>query len=628
MTKQSRWDCHGLRPRNDETIMKLIYSELKKFLPDLSVKPQQLRDDLTMIGHFTNYFEEIDGEIVFDLDIKVNRGDGLGYYGLAKDLSVFYNLPLVLQKNIVIASEAKQSLPIKVETDKVKRVMALKISDLKNTDSPQWLKTFLKCHGVNSINLLVDLTNYIMFLYGIPCHAFDTNKSSDNLIWEMNSKFKEFTSLDKTKLTLDNQTLMINNPTKALSLSFWGGEACAIDLNTTETIIEIAVYDRTTVRQNSRKLKSVTEASIRLEKDLDPDTIPLAFNHLVNLIVENCGGQINSQIFDYYPQKTNLPQIEFDSNKPSLISGIDIPQEFIIDCLTKLGCTFSSTIYDLKSKIYIIPPSIRKDITIEADLIEEVVRFWNYQKIPTDQPLAPKEVTDITPKEIYLIDQLKDKLVELGYDEVLTWPLVTTPVDPKNVITTQNSINSEAIYLRQSLIPSLTQQLDQYTRFKLPYPQFFEIGKIFFQEGDKYIEKNALGIYHHHSDTLKQDLLNKLSIDESKINFAANFVEIILDDLTKPEKYLPQQIKNNAYELTSQVITLDANITLNTQADPIDLIKKYSQIIGNQFLWSIIITDIYHDSKNNQFRYTFRVSYFNTDDKTAKEIQLKSFVLK
>ena len=86
--------------------MKLIYSELKKFLPELSVQPQQLRDDLTMIGHFTNFFEEIDSEIVFDLDIKVNRGDCLGYYGLAKDLSVFYNLPLKnLSQNINNSSD-------------------------------------------------------------------------------------------------------------------------------------------------------------------------------------------------------------------------------------------------------------------------------------------------------------------------------------------------------------------------------------------------------------------------------------------------------------------------------------------------------------------------------------------
>ena len=596
--------------------MKLIYSHLQKFLPDLKVEPTKLRDDLTMIGHFTNFFEEIDGEIVFDLDIKVNRGDCLGYYGLAKDLSVFYNLPLQNLSSTIDDQQSNYKLPIQVTTDKVKRVMAIKLSNLKNSTSPTWLQTFLKCHGSKPINILVDLTNYIMFMYGIPNHAFDTAKSTENLIWEINSKFKEFTSLDGTKLVLDNNILMINNSDKPLSLSFWGGEACAIDTSTTETIVELAIYDRTTVRQNSRQLKSVTEASIRLEKDLDTELIPLGFNHLINLILENCGGQITSNIFDYYPNPVSLPEIEFDPKKPSLVSGIEISPDFAIDCLNRLGCEINNNL--------ITPPSIRKDISIEADLIEEVVRFFGYQNIPTNQPLDFKEITDITPKEIYLIESLKDQLVNLGYDEVLSWPLVTSPTDEKTVIKTQNSINSEAIYLRQSLIPSLIQQLDQYNRFKLPQPQFFEIGKVFFKEGDEFIEKNSLAIYHGDSKQLINDL-TQLNLTAKIVN--QNFAEIILDDLPKPDKYIPQIVNNTAFELTSQIITLDANLTLDTKEDPITLIEKYSNIIGQENLWRLIITDVYQDSKTNKYRYTFQASYFNLDDKSAKLLHLKSFNL-
>jgi len=596
--------------------MKLIYSHLQKFLPDLKVQPQQLRDDLTMIGHFTNFFEEIDGEIVFDLDIKVNRGDCLGYYGLARDLSVFYNLPL---KNLSQENNPSSNyqLPIKITTDNVKRVMAIKLSDLKNTQSPDWLQTFIKLHGNSSINTVVDLTNYIMFMYGIPNHAFDTAKSGDNLVWEMNPKYQEFISLDGSKLTLNKNILMINNPDKTLSLSFWGGEACAIETNSTDIIIEMAVYNPTTVRQNSRQLKSVTEAGIRLEKQLDPKLIPLAFNHLIDLILQNCDGQISSQVFDYYPNQLSLPQIKFDFQKPSRTSGIDISTDFSLDCLTRLGC-------EIKNDI-IVPPSIRPDVTMDDDLVEEVVRFYGYQKIPTNQPIASKNVPDITPKEIYLIDSLKDKLIDLGYDEVLTWPLVSNPVDKNSVITTQNSINTESIYLRQSLIPSLQQQLDQYTRFKLTNSQFFEIGKIFSQEGDKYIEQNALGIYCPNSDKLISDL-KQLNLDANIVD--QNFAQIILDNLEKPNSYDPKVLNQSAYELTSQLIILDANIILDNQEDPLDLIKKYSDIIGPQILWEMVITDIYHDQKTNKYRYTFRVSYFNTDDKTAKERHLQAFNLK
>ncbi len=599
--------------------MKLIYSHLKKFLPDLSVTPEQLRDDLTMIGHFTNYFEEIDGEIVLDLDIKVNRGDCLGYYGLARDLSVLYNTPLVLEDNPVIASEARQSLPVAVTTDKVKRIMAIKISDLKNFTSPPWLQKFVKLHDTNSVNFLVDLTNYIMFLYGIPVHAFDTSKSTDHLIWEINSKYFEFTSLDKRKLNLDKNILMINNLSKALSLSFWGGEVCAIDSSTTEAIVEIALYDPTTVRENSRQLKSVTESSLRLEKDLDPELIPTAFNHLTKLILENCDGQITSSLFDYYPNKISPPQIEFNPQKVSALAGIDIPSDFSLDVLKRLGCVIAS---EARQSVLITPPSIRPDITLEADLIEEIIRFWGYQKIPTSQPLTFKMLPDITPKIIYLIDELKDKLVALGYDEIMSWPLTSHCEEPcDEAIRTQNSINSESIYLRQSLIQSLKIQLDQYQRFKLPSPQFFEIGKIYSQKNGQYLEQNSLGIYHWNPEALRRDVINHVSTDTTKIYFVDNFAEIILDDLPKPENYLPHTTKSEAIELTSQIITLDANLNLDSPRDPLDLIKEYSAKIEPNLLWSMQIIDVY---KN---RYTFRVSYYNCDDKTAKKIHLSTFNL-
>ena len=604
--------------------MKLVYSHLQKFLPSLDVKPQQLRDDLTMIGHFTNYFEEIDNDIVFDLDIKVNRGDCLGYYGLAKDLSVFYNLPLITNISSEIINQAKSNLPIKVTTENVVRILAVKISQLQNSTSPLWLQNFLKCHQSKPINLIVDLTNYVMFMYGIPSHAFDTKKSTDSLIWEMNPKYQEFISLDKTKLKIDKNILMINNPSQPLSLSFWGGAGCAIDQDTKEIILEMAIYKPSVVRQNSRQLKTITEAGVRLEKQLDPEVIPLAFNHLCKLILQNCQGQIDSSFFDYYPQHYQSTPINIDLQKPTQTSGIDIPSKFCLDCFTRLGCAISPSDQDQLQFAIITPPTIRPDITIEADLVEEVIRFWGYQKIPTNQPLAYKKVKDITPKEFFLIDNLKDKLIDLGYDEILSWPLVSQPQDINTVVTTQNSINTESIYLRQSLIPSLEQQLDQYKRYKLNRPQFFEVGKIFSKEGDRYIEKNSLAIYNPNPDQLKNDLQY---LDLPQNNNDSSFVEIIIDNLPKVNYYQPKVVRHSAYELVSQLIILDANITFDSLQDSSQLIEKYTQIIGPKYFWEMVITDIYQDTTNQKYRYTLRVSYFNIDDKTAKEIHLKAFGL-
>ena len=241
--------------------------------------------------------------------------------------------------------------------------------------------------------------------------------------------------------------------------------------------------------------------------------------------------------------------------------------------------------------------------------------FWGYQNIPVNQPLSYKKITDITPKILYTIDTLKDQLKQLGYDEVLTWPLVSKPGD-QNAVRTQNSINSEYTYLRTSLIDTLKLQLDNYRRLKLPQPQFFEIGKIYFKKGSKYSEKYALGLYHHNPQILKKDL-ETLGL-KSQIN--NSFAQIILDDLQHPDfyqaKFSPQ---TSAVELNSQIITLDANLLLDKKVNPQTLLEKYKKIIGPKILWNITITDIYHDQKLDKYRYTFQVNYYNCDDKTAKK---------
>lgn len=592
--------------------MKLIYSHLKTFLPDLSVTPQKLRDDLTLIGHFCNYYQEIDGEIVFDLDIKINRGDCLGYYGLAHDLSVLYQIEFKNPKFSLPSPPATPQLPLSVKTNKVIRVMAQKFIGLKNKSSPDWLQSFIRLHGAHSINTLVDLSNYIMFLYGLPTHAFDTQKSGDELIWQLNPGYRQMTTLDRTNLTLKKDILMINNMSSPLSLSFWGGQNCAISESTHESIVEIGIYDPLTVRLNMQALNVSTEAGVRLEKLLDPNLIPLAFAHLTNLISQLAEGQPASAIFDYYPRPLTPSPIDFEPASVSGIAGIDIPSDFIFQTLEKIAFTG------------FIPPSLRPDITLPVDITNEVIRFWGIDKIPVNQALTFKALPDITPPILYLIDSLKDKLTALGYDEIISWPLLSVPQNPKTVVKVQNSINTESVYLRQSLIPGLIQQLDSFKRLKVPQNQFFEIGKVYFLKAGQYQENFSLGLYHHQASQLPLDL-RKLNLPAKT---EGNFAEIILDNLAKPQKYLPRSTPESpAIELKSQIITLLANVLLDQKKEPLTLIKKYSQKIPATILWSLRITDIYSDPKTGKYRYTFEAAYYNCDDKTAKKAHLKAFDL-
>lgn len=475
------------------------------------------------------------------------------------------------------------ALNIKINSTDVKRVKAIKINNITVTESDDKIKHFLKLHEINSINNIVDFTNYIMLIYGIPCHAFDADKTTDNLIWKNVDTDTPFTTLDGTKLTLHPQTLTISNQTEPLCLSFIGGKDSGVTANTKNIILEMAIYNNTRVGIDSRKLKTITEASIRLDKELDTDLVDTAFDHLISLI----NSSEKSAMFDYYPQPVKPKNIVLNIN-PSDIAGINIPADFTQKIISKLDIDH------------------RADIESEIDLVEEVIRFYGFQKIPLDQPINSEMPSDITPQILKNIETLKSQLVEKGFSEVRTKPLTNIKYD--NSIATQNSINSEVPYLRTNLIDGLKEQVDIYNRFKIPLTPIFEIGKIFYLENNNYIEKYSLCTFGPGVIANPQ-----LRVKQSH----PEFHETIIDDSVKEYQKLPDTFFN-AYEITSQIISLDANLVSEKSEE--ELIKFYKKEIGD-ILWNISVIDHYQD------KYTFRVWYFNCDDKLAKSIHLKVFNL-
>jgi phenylalanyl-tRNA synthetase beta chain len=617
--------------------MKIIYSEIKKLVPNLPKSARQVANDLTMIGHFCDGFEKKNGKEVISLEVRQNRGDCLGYFGIAKELSTLYELPMRVNKTRLSIPKKDSKIKIEVTAKKeTKRIMAATISGVKNKPSPKWLTDFLALHDIKSINTIVDLTNYIMLWYGIPNHAFDTAKIGNKLTWELNKgKYQSFVSLDGTKISLKNDTFQVSSQNKAVSLAgIVGGKNSAISLNTKETLVEMAIYDRSKVRQDSRKLRIITEASTRLDKELDTELIPQSFFHLIKLITDNCGGKIAGEIFDYYPKKPTKKSISFDFKKPSLYSGVEIPEEFCRKIFKNLGCEINDN--------NIVPPSHRKDISLEEDLIEEAIRFWGYQKIPNDQPITYKKLKDVTPKIIYLIDKTRNILTKLGYDEIRSWPLVSKNKPEKSnqsknlkPIFTENSINSNYTALRTSIITSLIKQLKQYRKYKLPQPKFFEIGKVYYRKKEGFCEHYSLGIYNNNKNELKtalECLRDNIGVDlKSKLSSpATSFIEINLEDSNQSsfenDIKTVKTSREAIVELTSQIITLDANIFTKNKKNPEILLRKYQKLIGKN-LWQITITDIYFDKKLSKYKYTFQVFYYNVDDKTAKKIHLKAFGL-
>jgi phenylalanyl-tRNA synthetase beta subunit len=625
--------------------MKIIYSKIKEFLPDLNFPAEKTADDLTLIGHLCEGVEEINGKKLINLEIPKDRGDCLSYYGLAKDLSVLYNIKLETPKVKLTQRKSKKKPNITVSAKKeVYRLMSLKIKNIINKPSPVWLKKFLNLHQINSINTLVDLTNYVMLIYGIPCHAFDAQKVSNRLEWKITSRRDKITTLDGTKINIPSGTLVIADPNGSASLSTIGGRRTAIDLKTTETIVEMAIYNPQRVRLDSKNMNVITEASIRLEKKLDTELIPIAFNHLISLILENCGGQISTKTFDYYPKKLLPSTINYHPQKPSDYAGIEIPEKFGLETLKKLDCKVTKE----NNHYRVIPSTLRKDLNLEEDLIEEVIRFYGYDKIPINKPISSEKLPDITPKILYLIETVKNILINLGYDEIRSWPIIRPKrlhqpnYLPENTepIYTENNVNSEFPLLRMSIGSSLHRQTIQYKKLKIPDQKFFEVGKIYYQNKNKYLENYSVGFYQPNFETLKSDaekLLKKLKVGDyqhsvEKIN-NKKFIEINLTELLNHIQKVPQISLNHpeiqkaeAVELNRQIIDLDANVILDSKIEPEKLIKKYQNKIDSKIMWKLEIIDIYQ-TKNKQYKYTFRAYYYNTTAAHAKKIHLEAFNL-
>ncbi len=649
--------------------MNVLFSQLKKYLSDLKATWKEVANVYTITGYmidktFPVTYQGKD-DILMDLEVRQNRADSFGVRGLARELSAYYNIPLNFPRyDLATLKISNYKLQIDVKaTEQVKRIMAVKLSNIKVSSSPVWLKEYLELYGINSINNLVDLTNYVMIETAHPSHAFDTKKMGDDkLVWEINPKYKKFTTLAGDDLELSTNALVISDGTRPLSLCMIGGKEVAIDKNTNEIVLEMAIYDGGHVRRNSRDMKIMTEAGSRLEKYLDPDSIPEAFAMLVSMILEECGGEITSEIYDNYLQPSPHANIKVDLDKVQQIAGIPITYSESKDYLEKLGFEITS---DNKNLIEVKRPKDRLDIEMEEDVFEEIIRMKGFDKIPKDR-LILNVNKNITPKHLDLIDSLNEAMIGMGYDEVRSWVLVNEQMNQKtnfedwNELKVTNSINDEVPILRQSLGAGLFTQVDTYLRNNITDISIFEIGKVFgSKEKGKYEEHYAIGILNleKNIETLKLDaerLLRSAGIDNISYEISriipksahpmtcwdiiannqtigiiyksnntqvseCNYAEI---DIDKLDSLVGKNNNDATQEIVQKIVVLDNNIELAKDENILRHIKDMLHKSDSK-IWKWEVIDMY-DSEG-KVRYTIRVSYTAMTDPEAKELNAKIF---
>lgn len=479
----------------------MIYplSWLSEYIP-LPKDTNELAQKLTMAGHMLDKLVEKDKDVILDLELRGNRPDLLGIYGLAREISALYNTRLSPLKTLSLAKlKLTTDLVTVKDPDLVERFFALTLS-VKVKTSPDWLKKRLNYFGVPSINNVVDITNYVMLETGEPMHAFDLNHlTGKRLIIRRAKNGERMTTLLGTPVKLTSEDLVLADLKGPQGLTMIGGQNSGTSFNTTEILLEAAVYKYANVRHTGRRLGIRTEAGTRHEKILDPNNVEIALERAVHLLAELADAKQIGVKTDYYPEKVTSTKITLAEGKIKQLSGLDIPSSESEKILVNLGCLVEK---NKTGNLIVSVPTFRTDIKDPADLVEEIIRIYGYEKIPVAlldiNPLSPKKFTNVSFKE-----KLRDLLVNLGLNETITSSIRDNDQLPTfenggsypPIIKIINPPDPKIASLRPSIIPGLVGVAKKAESFKQQNQAFFEIGKVFFADKKGgYHEQERLGI--------------------------------------------------------------------------------------------------------------------------------------
>ena len=335
---------------------------------------------------------EITKDDVYEIGLTPNRCDAMSHYGVARDLRAYlevkghasnFNLP---STNKFHVEKREHSVEIEVlNAEAAPRYCGIVISECKVSDSPNWLKNRLKAIGLNPINNIVDITNYVLHSIGQPLHAFDYDKISGQKVVVRNADENEkFITLDGVERSLSAEDLVICDNEKPMCLAgIFGGEHSGVTQETTTIFLESAFFDPVTTRKSAKRHGLSTDASFRFERGIDIELTEHALKQAAILIEELAGGVISSELQDLYPKKFETPQFFMSFEKLNKIAGVQIPEKDVQQILTALEIKVLSVNeagYGLSIPLY------RWDVTRDIDVVEEVLEF-GYHNIPVAQKL-------------------------------------------------------------------------------------------------------------------------------------------------------------------------------------------------------------------------------------------------
>ncbi|HDA7975834.1 TPA: phenylalanine--tRNA ligase subunit beta [Staphylococcus aureus] len=428
---------------------------------------------------------------VMEFDLTPNRADALSMIGTAYEVAALYNTKMTKPETTSNELElsANDELTVTIENeDKVPYYSARVVHDVTIEPSPIWMQARLIKAGIRPINNVVDISNYVLLEYGQPLHMFDQDAiGSQQIVVRQANEGEKMTTLDDTERELLTSDIVITNGQTPIALAgVMGGDFSEVKEQTSNIVIEGAIFDPVSIRHTSRRLNLRSESSSRFEKGIATEFVDEAVDRACYLLQTYANGKVLKDRVSSGELGAFITPIDITADKINRTIGFDLSQNDIVTIFNQLG--FDTEIND--DVITVQVPSRRKDITIKEDLIEEVARIYGYDDIPSTLPVFEKVTSGQLTDRQYKTRMVKEVLEGAGLDQAITYSLVSKEDATAFAMQQRQTIDllmpmSEAhASLRQSLLPHLIEAASYNVARKNKDVKLFEIGNVFFANGE------------------------------------------------------------------------------------------------------------------------------------------------
>lgn len=433
-------------------------------------------------------------DTIIDTDVTPNRGDMLSIYGNVNDIAAFYGLKPHF-KEITIKEEGTEKtadlLQAEINDTKIAPTYKLRvIKGVKIAESPLWLQIRLWNSGIRPVNNVVDVTNYVLLKYGQPLHSYDYDQlSGKNFGVRHANEGEKFITLDGDEQTLKANNIVVTVDDQPVALAgTMGGEGTAVSDDTTTVALEAAIFDPVMVRKQARRLDLHSESSMRFERGINPATVEIALNEAAEMIKELAGGTITAGIVTGSEALAVDTPIKLSLAKINHVLGTSLTMERVTDIFDRLA--FAYTVDD-DDQLTVIAPARRWDISLAADLYEEIARIYGYDNLPSTLPTMTRNRGGLTPRQRFIRASRHD-LEGMGLTQAISYSLTTVEkakqfqikplAEPMKL---DFPMSSDHVATRMNIVSGLLNDIAYNVARNVDNVALYEEGRVFLPMGDE-----------------------------------------------------------------------------------------------------------------------------------------------